>query len=187
MKRFVHVVLILTFSAFLFFEVFKANIFGYVGAGSAALGSALYSSLGIASEYYVGRAGRNILNSNQTSTNIDNITGINDGLYSSDYINAYASSVGISTPIDVNYILDNAKAVDFSNLSAQEAAQFAQLMTNDPNANNGAYAFKAFTLGGITLYYALNQAGEWVGNSYSNIVARFNSLTSSQSSDIVRR
>lgn len=166
-----------------FFIIFTSLFYnGY--CGSLVLGNTLLNSLGLATEYYLGRAGRNIKNSNQISTNISGVSGITDGTLSTDYISAYADSLNISTPIDIDYIIRASKTVDVTNLSAEDLATFTATLVNDPHANNGEFVFKAFTLGGVTLYYALNKAGEWVGNSYNNIISSYKPISSASLSNI---
>ena len=149
---------------------------------TATFETALWNSYNIASEYYVARTGKNIAKSNEISTDITGVSGISDGFMSESYGEAISRSVG-NTHIDVNNLLNLAQEVDVSQYSASELNSLALLMANNNWDGNGM-AFRNIAFGGINLYFAVNKAGQWIGDSYDNILVKFDSLTNTQSSNI---
>lgn len=164
------IVQILVFISLIYITIFFAFRSDSYCASSALIGQTLWNSYNIASEYYAARAGRNIINATETSTDLSGVSGISDGVASEDYSQIFSNNANFTA----EYIMQNIRDVDVSELSLSEKAQLASIMAAN---NQSPYAYKAFTLGGITLYYAVDELGEWIGNSYDNIVCKFQSMT----------
>lgn len=145
--------------------------------------TALWNSYNIASEYYCARAGRNILGTQELSTNINGVSGINDGTFSEAYGEVVSSASG-GVPINVNNLISLAKEVDTSNMSLSQLNALSLKIANAPWNTNGSIIMKNIAFGGISLYFAVDQAGNWLGSSYDNIVAKFSDMTVSRATSI---
>lgn len=158
MKKFLfHFIIIFVVSYIVFsYSLMQSN------AANVALPTALWNSFNIASEYYLARAGKSIVNSHKTE-------GLDTGLQID---TAYGNVV--NSNVNVGNILNDVYEMNLSDLSQQELLALEGLAT-DSSWNGDPYALKAITIGGITLKWLVDKAtGAWVGSSENNIVVSIN-------------
>lgn len=134
-----------------------------------ALNTFLKAATLIGSEYLVARNGQTLNNS--ASENI------NDGELGSitvkpDYSSVIVDALGGQGP-NLNDLNSIATDFDVSHMSQQELAKFNALLIGDDHLSGENILYKTCTVNGVTAYWAVNQAGQWIGDSIENIAVKF--------------
>ena len=162
------------FNIILFLSVFF-TVFSYVLTSSShaaditALNTFLRAATLIGSEYLVSRNGKSL--NNTASENI------NDGELGSitvkpDYSSVIVDALGGQGP-NLNDLNSIATDFDVSHMSQEELTKFNALLLGDDHLSGENILYKTCTVNGVTAYWAVNQAGQWIGDSIENIAVKF--------------
>lgn len=158
------------------FAFFINHSSSYAMGSSMALDYALWNAYNIGAEYACSRTARNL--ENPIYSDVVNISGINDPFSSSQQYgqvlwNANGRSGSISQTEIWNAIQQDIQDFDVSSMTSEELSDFLDrcgVILDDVGTN---WAIKTSQLNGIRFYWATTKAGDWLGTSFKNILAKF--------------
>lgn len=184
MKKFFYILSITFGFCFTFFINHSSS---YAISSSMALDYALWNAYNIGAEYACSRTARNL--ENPIYSDVVNISGINNPFSSSKQYgqilwNASGRTGSISQTDIWNALQQDIQDFDVSSMTSEELSDFLDrcgVILDDVGTN---WAIKTSQLNGIRFYWATNKAGEWLGTSFQNILAKFDTFTPEQISNI---